>query len=93
MRRLGRALYPLRLFRLRRALDEAVLVLVREVFQCALLRLGDEERREDTRQHEEREDLKTAREGTSKNQLMQTMKRLEGKLTCVRRTCWFRGYS
>ena len=42
------------------ALDEAFLPLVGEVLEGALLGLGDEERREDTRKHEEREDLKTA---------------------------------
>ena len=37
--------------------DEAVLALVRDVFERPLLGLGDEERREDSSQHEEGEDL------------------------------------
>ena len=44
------------------ALDEAFLPFVREVLEGALLGLRDEERREDTRKHEEREDLKTEKE-------------------------------
>ena len=42
-------------------LDEAVLLLVRELLERLELRLLDEERREDTSEHEEREDLQPAR--------------------------------
>ena len=41
------------------ACHEPFLVLVRELLERAALRLGDHQRREDTRQHEESEDLGT----------------------------------
>ena len=40
------------------ALDETLLVLVREFLECLHLRLLDQERREDTREHPEGKDLK-----------------------------------
>lgn len=41
------------------AADESVLVLVRELFERLVLGLGKEECRENTRKHEEGEDLET----------------------------------
>lgn len=41
----------------RHAVDESILVLIRQLLQRSVLRLGQQQRREHTRQHEQREDL------------------------------------
>jgi hypothetical protein len=41
-----------------------MLILVRELLECAALGLGDKVRREDTGKHEERKDLQTIRTKT-----------------------------
>ena len=53
-----------------RTLDELFLAFIRECFQRLLGGLGDEERRENAREHEEREDLKAAKPKATRRQLL-----------------------
>lgn len=63
----------------RRGPHEALLVLVRELLERLLLRLGQQQRREDTREHEEGQDLNAE----MMERISAALLRRESRLTCV----------
>lgn len=63
--------------------DEAFLVLSGELFERLALRFGDQEGREDTRQHEQSEDLKAEQRRAGQPYAQTITKDEEAILTCA----------